>query len=166
MATPKGRKQVTTFIGGVPSYLTIADNIEDFKYTPRTISLFDAVYYRQDGKVAKASAFVLDQTCIGLVIGVNPTSQTCQVLTQGLVAGFGSDLTPQASYYLSDDAGKLTTNPITRTGTRVQFIGTALNKTDMLLNPDLQRHVLVGQPRPGGRYDVSWNPLLNQFELG
>jgi len=159
----KGPVTVPTLVGGVPVNQTVSDNIEEYRYV-RGVSLHDAVYPMPDGRVAKASAVVPDQTCIGVVVAVID-HRWCLVLTQGEIENYG-DLTPAAHFYLSPEAGKLTSQPPTRAGRRVQFIGVALNQNDLLITPSMQRVMVVGEPCEDGRFAVHWNPAAAQFELG
>lgn len=160
----KGILQVPTIIGGVSVNQTISDNVEEFRYLPRAIDVHDAVYMRR-GVVHRASAMAPDQTCIGVVIRI-VNSQWCQVLTQGIVLSFDKDMTPNTPYFLGLAAGSILTEPPSGLYHRVQHIGIALNPTDLLINPDLRRFVVTGEPDHTGRLALHWNPKAKQFELG
>ena len=159
-----GQDYVQSLVGGQVKNLLISDNIEEFRYIPRSLKVLDAVFARPDGKVAKASAMLSDQTCIGVVLKlVDQKAGICSVITQGLIKGFATDLKPGASYFLSSDAGKLTLEPPTEEGRRVQFVGIAGSRTDMILMPDLRMFVnLTGGTH---RRQVFWNPQIGRFEL-
>jgi hypothetical protein len=157
----KGVVQVPVMVGGVAINQTVSDNVEEFRYLPRGVAINDAVYMRE-GVVCRASAMVPEQTCIGLVINIL-NARWCQVLTQGIIPNYDTGMTPDTAYFLNIEAGKLTTAPPIGVGQRVQHIGIALNRTDLLINPDLRRFVVTGV---GDRLAVHWNPQRGQFELG
>jgi len=159
----KGPITVPILIGGVPSSITISDNIEDFPCRPGAVKVLDAVC-KGTCHIYRASAATPNQTCIGIVIGM--VEDQCQVLTQGLVQNYGIDLVPSALYYLSAKSGQLTTTPSVKVGHRIQAIGIALSETDLLVNPNLQRFVVVGQADSDKRLGVYWNSEAHQFELG
>jgi hypothetical protein len=151
-------------VRGVPTNQEVFDNVEEFRFLPRGLQVRDAVYARGDGRALRASALVLDQICVGVVTGL--IDQTwCRVLLHGVVEGFGTGLVPNTPYFLSPDAGKLTTTPPSTIGCRVQQVGLAINSTDLLISPDLRRMVVVAEPAADGRYAVRWNPAKAQFDL-
>ncbi len=158
----KGPVQVATLVGGIPTQQTISDNIEVFGYF-RRIAVFDAVCASPDRKVARASARH-PETCIGIMVRFLPRRH-CEVLTQGVIENFDPDgrLDPNADYFLGAEPGTLTTEPPSDAGQRVQFIGLALNSTDLLILPEMRRFVNTTSGK--GPKNVVWSPTRKQFEL-
>lgn len=130
--------KVQVVTDGVPTSILLVDNTEEFRCKPKSVSIGDAVYVCPDGRVARASAFVPDQVCIGMVISFESPSR-CIVLVDGLARDISQGMKPQSPYYLSLEAGKLAPFPPTQPGQRHQFMGYAVTSTDLILRPDHRR---------------------------
>jgi hypothetical protein len=148
------RTVVSGLIGGVPTRFILVDNTEEFRCAPRTVGLGDAVYVRPDGRVAKASAIVPDQVCVGVVLSFDNPKQ-CVVLVSGLARELFTNLEVGASYYLAPEAGKITTTPPSKTNHRIQLLGTAVSSTDLLLSVDHRR--IINKSAGTGPKNMVWN---------
>ncbi len=155
---------VQGLIDGVPTRFLLVDNLEWFRCNSRSLKVGDAVYIRPDGKVYKASAMAPDQMCIGFVIDMDASDTRCTIIVNGLAEGLLQDLTPNTAYYLSLEAGRVTSAPPTGIGQRIQLLGHAVSSTDLLVSPDY-RTVVNHSGIPDTPKMMVWNPLTKLYEL-
>jgi len=95
------------------------------------------VFYDVDVvKARKADASMGGKQAVGYVItAVSSAGDTAEVRFDGIISGF-SELTPGATYFLSEDtAGQITDTPPSTTGSYIQRIGVALSANQLLFEP-------------------------------
>jgi len=149
-------------IGGVPTSVTTADNIEGWINSSGAVAVNDAVYLSGASTVAKASAADGTQPCVGIVFEVVDATH-CRVLTHGLIESFSTGMTAGTRYYLSAaSAGALVTTPPSTTGNSVQYIGYATSATDFLVEPDATPWVKVASSSNNALY---WDPTNKRIEI-
>jgi len=99
------------------------------------VAIRDAVYLDGSGVIQKADATSISTApAVGVVIS-KPTSVSCRVVANGLVAGF-SGLTI-GELYLSETAGELTSTAPTASATIFQSMGRAISTSVVLVKVDV-----------------------------
>lgn len=149
-------------VGGVPTSVTTADNLEGWTNESGAVAVNDAIYLSGASAVAKASATDGTQPCVGLVFEVTDATH-CKIITHGLIENFSTGMTAGTRYYLSAAAaGALVTTPPSSTGNSVQYVGYATSGTDLLVEPDATPWVKVASSSNNALY---WDPTNKRVEL-
>ena len=108
---------------------------------PSDVAVGDAVYFTGPSAVDLADALsVSTAPAIGLVFS-KPTTTTCIVMLEGEFTGL-SGIVTDATYYLDDTAGDVTTTPPSAPGEVVQPLAVGKNTTTLILTPNRNYVVL------------------------
>jgi hypothetical protein len=102
-----------------------------------TLTLFQLVYRKSDGKLWKADANgTLTYPCVMLANGAITADTTGEFLIQGFARDDSWTWTVGGLLYLSDVAGSMTQTAPSASGDKVQVVGVALTATVILFKPD------------------------------
>ena len=99
----------------------------------------DLVYLSGDGKYykANASSTITSSTEVRMALETAVADQQIEMLTYGYFEYTAPTvLIPGVKYYVSQDPGKVTSQVYGSSGNVVRYVGTALNSTTLLFNPD------------------------------
>lgn len=101
-----------------------------------TLVAANLVAFDSAGEVVRASAAAGGRDAIGFVKAGHADGETdVTVYLDGPLDGL-TGLTPGARYYLSETPGQVTAVPVTTSGARLQFVGTAVSATTLKFSPD------------------------------